>query len=131
MKHIQKIAPFAAMAVGAVLALATSAFKQSPQTKSGDPMYTFEYTPPSTDPYSAANVQDTANWNFTTNPDPCLGSDKACTLEVPADYVKNPGSSPTLLSSIDIQTHVNDDGFASVTATAADGEGAVIANQAE
>lgn len=129
--NIQNIAPFAAMAVGAVLALFNSAFKQVPRDKNDDPMYTFEYTPPASDPYSAAHVQDTANWVFTSTPDPCLGSDKACTLEVPADFVNNPGSSPTLKSSIAIQTQVNEDGFASVSSTAADGEGAVIANQAE
>lgn len=126
MKHIQKIAPFAAMAVGAVLALATSAFKTS-QSKSGDTTYSFEYNPPSSNPYSVANVENVANWKYNASPDECIGDKEACTLlNVPSTYV-NTGSTPTLKSSINIDAQESSTGVAFVHSTAA--SSATISNQ--
>lgn len=133
MKYIQKVAPFAAMAVGAVLALATSAFSKAPKDKSGDPTtYSFEYNPPSgdPDPYSISNVQNVANWQNTTSPDPCGGSDEACTLlNVPDTYV-NGGSTPTLKSTINIVAQESSPNVAFVHSTAA-GSSVTIKNQTE
>ena len=107
MKQIQKIAPFAAMAVGAMLALATSAFNNAPhKTRSGDTMYTFEYNAPDngTD-YSETSVKNVSNWSYTSDNSGCGNHDvKACRIFVPETYVDDPGGSNTLDASIDIST---------------------------
>lgn len=105
MKHIRKMAPFAAMAVGAVLALATSAFNKASKSKSGDTMYTFQYNPPSGTDYSENSVKDVANWSYTTNNDRCNDNNvKACKIYVPEAYVDGLPTSHTLDESIDIVT---------------------------
>ncbi|ANI89706.1 hypothetical protein A9P82_10645 [Arachidicoccus ginsenosidimutans] len=128
MTNIRKIAPFAAMAMGVVLAFAASAFKQVPHSKSGDDMYTFQYDPEGT--YTESSVQDTSSWQYTSSPVTCLGSDKACTIQVSEDYVNvpaTPSGTPTLKGSINIQAQLNSNGHAFVAGTA--DNDAIIANQ--
>ncbi|ANI89291.1 hypothetical protein A9P82_08305 [Arachidicoccus ginsenosidimutans] len=130
MTQLKKIAPFAAMAMGVVLAFTTSAFKQVHHPKGVDDTYTFEYAPPGGTDYSADAVQDLANWHYNAAPAPCAGLDKACSITVPGGmgYVDGEETTtPTLDSSFTIQA-LESGGIAKVTSTAA-GDDAVIANQ--
>ncbi|ANI88851.1 hypothetical protein A9P82_05835 [Arachidicoccus ginsenosidimutans] len=132
MTQLKKIAPFAAMAMGVVLAFTTSAFKQAHHPKGVDDTYTFEYAPPGGTDYSADAVQDLANWHYNAAPAPCLGNTKACSIELPGGmgYVDGEGTTnPTLDSTFNI-TASEADGVAKVTSTSADEDGAVISNQA-
>ncbi|AYD49068.1 hypothetical protein D6B99_16455 [Arachidicoccus soli] len=101
---MQKIAPFAAMAVGVVLALATSAFNKVPKNKSGDTLYTFQYNAPVTNPYSQTNVENKANWSYTAGTPSCDDNDQqACSFEVSSNSVDIPTmGDPTLKSSFSI-----------------------------
>ncbi len=120
--NIQKILPACAVAMGVALVMATSAFKEAPKDKSGDPLYTFQYNPPGTDPYSVANVEDVGNWSYTANTDPCTsGTAKAC--KIYASHVDNSGPEPVLLTSENISATLNmGTGTARVVSTA-DGSG--------
>ena len=110
-------------------AFTTSAFNKVPKSAGTQMSYSFEYTPPSTDPYSVANVEDTANWHYNASAAECPGDDEACALlNVPATYV-NTGSTPTLKSSINIDAVESSPGIAKVNATAAGS--ATISNQTE
>lgn len=102
---LYKILPTCGLALGVALVIATSAFTKAPKDKSGDTLYTFQYNAPPTNPYSQANVENVANWSYTTSNPSCDNTPvKACSLQVPESYVDNPGSSPTLDASIDITT---------------------------
>ena len=103
MIHIKKLAPVAAMVMGVALALVTSAFNTPHKTKGGATLYSFEYNPPATDPYSVANVENVSNWVYTASSPGCSGNQEACSLQASDSYVDNSGSSPVLESSIDIQ----------------------------
>jgi len=94
--------PIGGFAIAVALVGITSAFKDAPKTNSGVDTYSFEYQPPATDPYSIANVEDTANWVYNEDASGCGGVDKACALlDVPEDFVDASGT-PTLKSSINI-----------------------------
>lgn len=131
MANISKLLPASGFLIATVLVMATSAFKEVPKQR--DDTYTFEYNPPTENDYSAASVHNVANWQYTDDPSPCLGSDKTCSLEVPGGlgFVDNPATSPALDSSINIQATENESGVAKVSSTAADEDGAVISNQSE
>lgn len=47
-------------------------------------MLTFQYTPPTTDPYSKENVEDVSNWTQ-LNANCPTGDDVACTIQVHID----------------------------------------------
>jgi hypothetical protein len=100
--QLKKMMPVFAIAMGLVLAMATSAFKEGPKDKNGFDLFTFKYNPPEnqTNPYAPEFVQDESNWEYTTDDSHCSNDDvKACRIFVPAEFV-NPDNS--LNSSIDI-----------------------------
>ncbi|WP_162923686.1 hypothetical protein [Arachidicoccus soli] len=127
--NIQKILPACAVAMGVALVMATSAFTKAPTNKSGDTLYTFQYNAPSgMHPYSQANVENVANWSYTTSTS-CNGVNvEACGLQVPESYVDDPIGSPTLDASIDISATESSSNVAYVSGTAA-GSNATISNK--
>lgn len=128
--NIHKILPVFAMVTGAALAVINSAFKEQQKNKNGDTLYSFEYNPPSgaTHPYSQANVENVANWQYTPSSPSCLGSDRACSIQVPVSFVDNPGTAPTLDSTIEINATNSSPNVAYVNTTAAGADGS-ISNQ--
>ncbi|MGF7231363.1 hypothetical protein [Arachidicoccus sp.] len=124
-----KILPTCGLALGVALVLATSAFKEAPVNKSGETMYTFQYNAPSgLHPYSAANVENVANWSYTSSTS-CNGTNvKACGLQVPESYVDDPTGSPTLDASINISATESSPNVAYVSGTDA-GTDATISNK--
>ncbi len=124
---LYKLLPTCGLALGVALVIATSAFKEAPKDKSGDPLYTFQYTGPSD--YSQTEVEDVSNWAYTADTDPCDNHNvEACKVQVPESYVDNPTSSPTLDASINIGATVSSNGTAYVSSTDA-GSSAVISNK--
>ena len=119
-------------ACGFVIAVAlvglTSSFKEAPKSNGSFLTYSFEYQPPSTDPYSEANVENPANWIYNASATSCGGIDKACALlDVPDAFVDATGT-PTLKDAINIVAQETN-GVAKVTSTAA--TLATISNQAD
>lgn len=103
MKRFSRLLPLFAIVTGVALVMVTSAFKQAPKDKSGDTLYTFQYNPPATNPFSVTNIENVSNWSSTSTSPGCSGNQKACSIEATDDYVDNSGSSPVLKSTIDIQ----------------------------
>ncbi|HEU0228656.1 MAG TPA: hypothetical protein VFQ86_13030 [Arachidicoccus soli] len=126
---LYKLLPTCGLALGVALVLATSAFKEAPKDKSGDTLYTFEYNAPATNPYSAANVENVANWSYTSGTPSCdANNQKACSIEVHSNYVNNPGApSSTLKSNFSISA-TNYDMSDAYVASTSDASG-VITNQ--
>jgi hypothetical protein len=90
--QIRKMIPVFAIAMGLVLALATSGFRQGPKDQNKLGMHTFEYTAPSGS-YSQLNVQNEANWVYTSSTSRCNDQDvKACRIFVTDDDVTTSGS---------------------------------------
>ncbi len=110
MVSFSKLLPACGFAIAAALAGVTSAFKEAPKDKSGQTMYTFEYTPPASDPthpYSVGNVENVANWTFTSNDDRCLDVNiRACKIFASPDNVDASGDEPVLLSTEDISAAI-------------------------
>ncbi|MGN6804011.1 MAG: DUF6520 family protein [Ginsengibacter sp.] len=103
---VKKIMPVFAIALGLVLALATSAFKQAPKDQNGVDTYLFEYD--ISQPYDVSHVQDKANWDLNQNAAGCdQTNQEACTIRVPESDVDNPGPSATLKSSFSITAATN------------------------
>lgn len=127
--NIQKVLPACAVAMGVALVLATSAFKEAPTNKSGETLYTFQYNPPAgMHPYAQANVENVANWSYTTSTT-CNGLNvEACGLQVPESYVDDPTGSPTLDASINISATESSANVAYVSGTDA-GSAATISNK--
>ncbi|HTN37409.1 MAG TPA: hypothetical protein VL053_10065 [Arachidicoccus sp.] len=104
--ELNKILPIGAIAAGVALVMATSGFTKAPKANlGGDQLYTFQYNPPGTDPYSVNNVEDENNWSLATPEDACpSGSIKACQIQ--ASQVDLSGPVPMLLASEAIQAAV-------------------------
>lgn len=114
---IKKIIPLFAIAIGLVLAVAASGFRE--ETKTDPDLYSFEFLAPGGTDFSDDAVMDVSNWHFTSNDDPCNGLVKACKITVTGGY--KTGSNPAtyaLSSSINIQAAENGSGVARVTAIA-------------
>jgi hypothetical protein len=102
----KKIIPLFAIAMGLVLAMATSAFKETPQKINGVNTYLFEFD--SSQPYDVAHVEDKSNWDLNQSAAECDQTDEeACTIRVPEADVDNPGPSATLKSSFSISATTN------------------------
>jgi hypothetical protein len=72
--------------------------------KSGT-MYTFAYNGPD---FSVANVENEANWSYTSSTDLCDGIDvKPCRIQVSESFVNNPGTAPTLKSTANVSATLN------------------------
>lgn len=94
-----KILPISAFVLGLVLVGITSGFTSGKQTS-----YTFEYVPPSSNDYSQAEVENLANWEYTTSTVNCGGSNRACSITAPASLVNTSGDEPELKSEINLET---------------------------
>ncbi len=104
MTHIHKIAPFAAMAVGVVLALATSAFTNAPKTTvSGAMLYYYTYS--GTDQSQIERSKGTNYTNPQTSLSGCNGFTNECAVEVSVT-----GTAPANISSLSV-THDPTTGF--------------------
>lgn len=126
--RLSRLLPLFAIVTGVALVTATSAFKEAPKSKSGATLYTFYYN--SSD-YSTSAVENEGNWTYTPSSDLCSFDDeKACRIQVTADYVNNPGTSPSLKTSANVTATDNPShpGTAYVSSIA-DADG-VISNQA-
>lgn len=101
---LYKLLPTCGLALGVALVIATSAFKEAPKDKSGDPLYTFQYNAPATNPYSETNVENKANWSYNAGTPSCDDNDqRACSFEVSSNSVDVPTmGNPTLKSSFSI-----------------------------
>lgn len=119
----KKFIPLFAIALGLVLAVASSGFREDQV----DDLFMFEYIPPSAGDYSISAVEEDTNWVFRSLPPECEGEDKACTIGVPMSFV-NIGTPNTLKSTINIQAALGDGGNAYVSTTAA-GSNGTIRNQ--
>lgn len=94
--------PVFAIAIGLVLAVATSGFKEEPMKENNLVMHTFEYTAPGGS-YSQANVQDETHWVFTSSSARCNDQNvKACRIFVTDDDVTPSGSGYVLNSGFGI-----------------------------
>jgi hypothetical protein len=90
--NIKKMIPAFAIAMGLVLAMATSGFKEGPKDHNKFAMRTFEYTAPGGS-YSQLNVQNESNWAYTSSTDHCNNQDvKACRIFATDDDVTSSGS---------------------------------------
>lgn len=100
--NLKKMFPVFAIALGLVLAMATSGFKEEPMKQNNLVMHTFEYTAPGGS-YSQANVQDETNWVYTASTARCNDQkEKACRIFVTDDDVTQSGSSYVLNSGFGI-----------------------------
>lgn len=128
--RFNKIFPAFAIAIGLVLAVATSGFKEGRQGNRMD-TFTFQYVPPTGDPhpYSVTNVQDKTNWEETGTPPSCSGSQKACMLNVPDTYVDESGGTPELGSNFSITATESSSNVAYVSNTTAGSGSSVISNR--
>lgn len=76
-----------AMAIVAIaIAMGSYALMSFGAGTKSDEMITFEYKPPTNDPYSQANVEDLSNWKPADDPCPTNGDLAACTIEVHEDH---------------------------------------------
>jgi len=104
--QLKKMMPVFAIAIGLVLAVATSGFKEGSKDKNGVNMYLFEYD--NSQPYDITHVQDKGNWDLNQNAAECdQTNEEACTISVPESDVDNPGPSATLKSSFSITAATN------------------------
>ena len=118
--------PAFAIAIGLVLAMATSGFKEGPKNKSGDQLFTFQYNPPSGTDYSTTSVQDVNKWSHTSDNSDCSNNDvKACKVRVPVTYVNNPTGTPSLKPSINLVATESSSGISYVSSTAAGMSGSI------
>ncbi|WP_156522645.1 hypothetical protein [Arachidicoccus ginsenosidimutans] len=125
-RRLSRLLPVFAIAIGVALVAVTSAFKEQPKSKSGQTLYTFEY---SGGDYSQASVEDVGNWDFTSNNDPCIsGVAKAC--KIYASHVDASGDEPVLDSSENIVAAYNSATQTYRVGSTADGTGsAYISNK--
>lgn len=87
--NIKKIVQLFAIALGLVLAVATSGFKE---VKAPNSMHTFLYTAP-LNSYDQTDVQDPDNWQYTSSTNRCDDQDvKACRIFVTDKNVVSSGS---------------------------------------
>lgn len=111
-----------ALFLGILLAVATSAFTPIHKNAKGFTMYTFFYSGPD---YSVSNVEDQANWTYTSNNTLCDDvNDKACRLQATDSYVDLSGATPVLDATIAINASTGGTGKAFVSSIA-DSQGAI------
>ncbi len=104
--NLKKMFPVFAIAIGLVLAVATSGFKEGVKKINGLTTYLFEYD--SSQPFDITHVQDKGNWDLNQNAGECDETNQAaCTIRVPESDVDNPGSTATLKSSFSITAAMN------------------------
>ena len=116
MAQLSKMLPACGFVIAVALVGITSSFKDAPKKVDGFVTYSFEYQPPSSNPYSKANVENDSNWVYNPDATDCGGEDKACSLlDVPAALVDATGT-PTLKPAINIVA-VEQNGVARVTST--------------
>lgn len=123
-KTIVKSLPLMAAVLSVGLAIASTSYSKEKGQKYDT--YTFQYT----GDFSQSSVQSIASWHFVSTPPGCSGSDMACSLTVPEEYVDNTGTEPVLKSTINIQATQGSTGNYRVSGTAAGG-GATISNQSD
>lgn len=117
MKRFSRLLPLFTIVTGVALVAVTSAFKEAPKNKSGDPLYQFTYNPPTTNPYSVSNVENVANWSYDPDATCPNGNVKACTIEASQVDDSDP-LNPVLLSSENITATASGSGIAHVASTA-------------
>lgn len=116
MSQLSKMLPACGFVIAAALVGLTSSFKEAPKKVNGFVTYSFEYQPPTTNPYTQASVENDSNWVYNADATDCGGEDKACALlNVPAALVDATGT-PTLKPAINIVA-VEQNGVAHVTST--------------
>lgn len=127
---IKKIFPALAVALGLVLAVATSGFKGRPTKINGYATYLFEFDV--TQPYDVSHVQDKGNWHLNQNAGECDATNEAaCTIRVPESDVDNPGSSATLKSSFSITASMNSSTSTAYVSSLSDGSAQIFNKTAD
>lgn len=112
--QLKKILPLFAIAIGLALAMATSGFREGPET-----VFSFVFVAPGGTDFSDDAVMDEANWDYTSDNNQCTGFVKACKITTGSSYVT--GSSPATYAldpSISVQASENGAGVARVTGIA-------------
>ena len=105
--------PVFAIAIGLALAMAASGFKEVPKT---DPVYSFEFTPPTQNDYSDEAVMDVSNWDYTSDNNQCGGAQRACKITVTSGFKTGTSSANYALDpSVNIQATENVSGEAHLT----------------
>lgn len=97
MANISKLLPACGFAIAVALVGITSAFKDAPKTKSGDPTYYFEY--------QTGDASNPANWQFTSDGSGCSGDGQSCKILLPEDYV-NTSTNPVTIDASALPSHV-------------------------
>ncbi|MFB6453789.1 hypothetical protein ACE38W_00855 [Chitinophaga sp. Hz27] len=134
----KKIAtPIIAAMASLMLFIGTTAFTNNPikhkktvttttTKKSRATMYTFYYNGSS---FTVNDVQNPTKWTYTSNSSLCDGTDEqACRIQVPATYVDNPTTAPTLKSTVNIQAALNSSTSTAYVVSTAAGASGVISN---
>lgn len=123
--NIKKIMPLFAIAIAVMLAVGTSGFINKADKSLA--MHTFEYTAPSGS-FAQADVEDPANWQYTTLATRCNDDDvKACRIFVTDDDVVSSGSGYDLNPGF--QINASSGSISYVTSTDAGSSSTFISNR--
>jgi hypothetical protein len=98
MKNLKNLLPVLALVLGLGLVLTQSAFKSVKTDQ-----YTFRYNGPD---YAQANVENEANWVHDESVTCVDAPQKACSIVVDQAFVNNPSTTPTLKSSLNLQSDI-------------------------